>query len=246
MKSRHERSSGLSELNDSSASFNSSDYKNIGGTNVRLNDTSEVDKERLNKNHQFRKEIENLLKEPRSALLVYAENRCRQFNNCLEPWELISRAYLIGQKRIQNEGYTISSTEAWMRGAMFRLVREQSRQTLLDYECSISLDAPSSEYDDGQSLTLAEQVPSPIDPEHPYHKDEEESRQKSHRRMMTIYRNLKKQDRQLLKLRVIDDLSWSGVAKKMKFLRPKNSLTQRYRRLVERLKSINSNLLEEE
>jgi hypothetical protein len=178
-------------------------HEKLRGTNVRINDTSGIDEETFHKSRQFRREVEDLLKEPRSAVLVFAESKCRQFNNCLEPWELISQAYLIGQERILNEKYTISSTEAWMKSTMWHTLQDQSRRKSRDYKRSKSLETTSSGYDDGLSLTLEEQVPSPIDPEHPYEKDDGESRQKSHRHMRTIYRNLEEQDRQLIKLRVM-------------------------------------------
>lgn len=181
---------------------------------------------------------ESKLNSRKSSFLVSVVKKCRRFRNCYEPSEVIGEAYIIGCKKIK-EGGEIANPEAWMQKTIINLLRSKAQKNQRQQKKEISLDIYQGQ---GSNLTILDTIPSPVDPKNPFLLSEiEADREKmnfEYKRIRRALKKLSKEEREILKLRKVEEKEWDTIAPKIKFEGKPNTLRKRFSRAVKKLKEI--------
>lgn len=174
-----------------------------------------------------------------SRFLKSIEVKCRHCNDVLKPDEAINIAYQIGIEQI-SQGKDIPNPEAWMRLTIWNLLRSESRKQASARKKFLSFEHRLIDSNGNQYLSLEETVAAEDDPNHPYIRSQIEEEAKDNRakreRLELAIEKLKPEEREILELRVIRELSWEKVAQQLNFEGKISSLRQKGKRSLDKLK----------
>ena len=235
-------------MNRHHRSFYSNRESNHSG---EKNEWIERDSEITKRSQEFRAEIEILLtgqsKEvntkqnsvsKKHEFLQCIAKKCAFFNNCYEPYEVIAKAYEIGQNQIL-EGGEIPNPEAWMKSTTFMLLRKKAQTNTNDRKKIISLDIRKGQ---DEKMALLDTLAAPVDPQNPFllaeSAEEEEIKSSQHRSIRNVLRKLTKKERKLIKLRKVENKSWEEIASELKFKGNLSALRKQGSRVYKKVKAM--------
>lgn len=124
------------------------------------------------------------------TIIPFVERSLTQFNlsGSYSSIEVINEAYLRGRKLIEN-GERIENPLAWIRVTSYNIIREYSRRS----QRSLFLEESWVEDEVNSNLISNEEILSEFE------------------RVKLAFNRLNEQDRELLQLKVIDNLSWREI-----------------------------------
>ena len=190
-----------------------------------------------NKYTTFHQSVTRLLNT--SIFLKSIEVKCRHCSDVLKRDEAINIAYEIAIKQI-GEGKDIPNPEAWMRLTIWNLLRSESRKQASEKKRFLSFENRSSDSNGNRYLSLEETIAAKDDPNHPYIRSQIEEEAKDNRaklkRLELALEKLKPEERKILELRIVRELSWKKVAQQLNFEGKISSLRQKGKRALDKLK----------
>lgn len=155
------------------------------------------------------------------TIIPFVERSLAQFNlsDSYNSIEVINEAYLRGTKLISN-GECIDNPLAWIRVTSYNIIREYSR----DIQRDLSFEESKGNYDNNSSSIPNEEILSEL------------------KRVKQAFNRLNEQDRELLQLKVIDNLSWREIIKYLKnkgaLVKNEATLRKRKHRALQSLRKI--------
>lgn len=174
--------------------------------------------------------------------------KCLRFNNCYEPYEVISEAYIIAIEQIK-QGQIIPKPEAWLRVTIWNLLRNKSRKVQRDTRKKLSIESKLNNFQKN-SLSLQEMIAAlPDSYDFYYHyelREEQKEKNRAYQRIKSTLKLLKEDERRLVNLKYVQNLSWEEVAAKIGFSGRISSLRKKSERLRKKMQKLyNANTGEE-
>lgn len=186
----------------------------------------------------FNKEISSIIKQ--LSFIKAIHYKCLSFNNCYEPYEVISEAYAIAVDKIR-QGQSISNPEAWLRLTIWNLLRNESRKVQKETSKKLSIESNSNNFQNS-NLSLQEKIAALPDSNDFYYsrelKEEQEAKNQAYQRVKFSLKLLTEEERQIVDLKYIQNLSWEEVATKIDFSGKISSLRKRGERLRKKMQKL--------
>ena len=177
-----------------------------------------------------------------TSFLRSVKYKCSKWANICEPNEVISEAYIIGQQLIL-DGESIPNIEAWMRTTTWNLIRNSSRKHQREQKKYKSLSSPVSNSSD---IELKDILPSKEEPNNVYtladKQAAEREKRKKHNRISKALETLNTEDQEILKLKLVEELSWQEIAQRLCSGQKLASLRQKGSRAKKKLEKAYRNL----